>query len=341
MTNDEIRMTKQMRQTPVLRYSEEPDIDWRVRSGPSEYLRTGVCLRFSFLFRYSRFRYSLFSLLAVIVLIGAAPSTQPATTQASTRPATLTLDLGNTQKLELVLIPAGTFVMGSPANEAERDESEGPRHRVKIARDFFMGKYEITQGQYQAVSGFNQALFKGDDNLPEECVSWTDAVNFCDVLSKRSGRKVRLPSEAEWEYADRAGTRTVFWMGNDLSSTQASFNGRGPYGNAAVGPHLDKTAAVGSYPPNAFGLYDTVGNVSEWCQDVFHDSYVGAPSDGSAWETGGDPEIRVYRGGAYDNDAASCRSAMRLAAERRNNRNSRIGFRVVVERGNDERWKKR
>jgi formylglycine-generating enzyme required for sulfatase activity len=241
------------------------------------------------------------------------------------------LDLGNGQKLDLVLIPAGTFIMGSPANEAERDDSEGPRHRVKIGYEFYMGKFAVTQGQYQAISGFNQAYFKGDDNLPEESVSWTDAQNFCDVLSKRSGRTVRLPSEAEWEYADRAGTKTVFWMGNDLSSTQASFNGRDPYGKGAVGPHLDKTAPVGSYPPNAFGLYDTVGNVSEWCQDIFHDSYKGAPTDGSAWETGGDPEIRVYRGGCYDNDAASCRSAMRFAAERKNNRNSRIGFRVVVE----------
>ncbi len=258
-------------------------------------------------------------------------TTLPATVPATTLPATLSLDLPGNLKLDLVLIPAGSFIMGSPIGEADRDDSEGPRHRVKIARAFYMGKFEITQAQYQAVSGYNQAQFKGDDNLPEECVSWTDAQGFCQALSRRSGKVVRLPSEAEWEYADRAGTKTVFWTGDDLSSTQANFNGRGPYGKAPVGPHKDKTAPVGSYQPNAFGLYDTAGNVSEWCQDVFHDSYAGAPADGSAWETGGDPEIRVYRGGAYDNDAASCRSAMRLAAERKNNRNSRIGFRVVVE----------
>jgi formylglycine-generating enzyme required for sulfatase activity len=285
-----------------------------------------------------------FILVLTTAILNAAPatqsasSTQPTTrattqpvTQPATRPSGLTLDLGNDQHLDLVWIPPGSFIMGSSKNEVDRDDSEGPRHRVKIPRGFYMGKYEVTQIQYQTVSGYNQALFRGDDRLPEECVSWTDAVNFCDVLSKRSGKKVRLPSEAEWEYADRAGTKTPFWIGNDLSSTQAAFNGRGPYGNAAPGPHLDKTAVVGSYPANPFGLYDTIGNVSEWCQDVFHDNYTGAPTDGSAWETGGDPEIRVYRGGAYDNDAASCRSAMRLAAERKNNRNSRIGFRIVVE----------
>ncbi len=270
--------------------------------------------------------------ICLLCALGAIPATQ--STQPSSRPTTqpdLVLDLGQGQKMEFVKIPAGSFVMGSPEDEAEREDAEGPQHKVTIPRPFFMGKFEVTQAQYQTISGFNQAMFKGDDNCPEECVSWTDCVNFCDVLSQRTGRKVRLPSEAEWEYADRAGTTTVFWVGNDLSSKQANFNGRGPFGKAEKGPHRDKTTPVGSFAPNAFGLYDTIGNVSEWCQDVFHDSYVGAPTDGSAWETNGNPEIRVYRGGAYDSDGASCRSAMRFATERRNNRNSRIGFRVVVE----------
>jgi formylglycine-generating enzyme required for sulfatase activity len=286
------------------------------------------------LYRACRFSGKLACLCMLILALAGAttkPTSIPATTQATTKPVTLTLDLGKNQKLDLVLIPAGSFIMGSPASETDHDDSESPRHRVKIARDFFMGKFEITQSQYQAVTSYNQAQFRGDDNLPEECVSWTDAIGFCNAVSKSTGRKVRLPTEAEWEYADRAGTTTVFWMGNDLSSTQANFNGKGPYGKGAQGPQRNKTTPVGSFPPNGFGLYDTVGNVSEWCEDVFHDNYVGAPTDGSAWETGGDPEIRVYRGGAYDNDAASCRSAMRFAAERKNNRNSRIGFRVVVE----------
>ncbi len=267
--------------------------------------------------------------LGFLALLAAMPATQPAS-KPTTQPD-LVLDLGQGQKMEFVKIPAGTFTMGSPETEEDREDAEGPQHRVTIPHAFFMGKFEVTQAQYLVISGFNQALFKGDDNCPEECVSWTDCVNFCDVLSKRTGRRVRLPTEAEWEYADRAGTTTVFWVGNDLASTQANFNGRDPYGKAPKGPHRDKTTPVGSFPPNAFGLCDTIGNTSEWCQDEFHDSYVGAPADGSAWETNGNPENRVYRGGAYDSDGNSCRSATRFATERRNNRNSRIGFRVVVE----------
>lgn len=275
---------------------------------------------------------SLLLCIALLTLIAAIPATQ--STQPATRPTTrpdLVLDLGQGQKMEFVRIPAGTFMMGSPEDEPNRDDCEGPQHQVKIAYSFFLGKYEVTQAQYQAISGFNQAQFKGDDTCPEECVSWTDCVNFCEVLSKQAGRKVRLPSEAEWEYADRAGTTTAFWTGQDLSSIQANFNGRHPSGKADKGPHRDKTTPVGSFAPNGFGLCDTIGNVSEWCQDAYHDSYNGAPTDGSAWEANANPEIRVYRGGAYDNDADSCRSAMRFATERRNNRNPRIGFRVVVE----------
>lgn len=267
--------------------------------------------------------------LLVFVFAGATPSTQPTTQPV--KPADLVLDLGHDQKMEFMRIPAGTFMMGSPEDEPGRDDCEGPAHQVKINYSFFMGRLEVTQAQYQAVTGWNQANFKGDDKCPEECVSWTDCVSFCETLSKSTGRKVRLPSEAEWEYADRAGSTTVFFAGNDLSADQANINGKNPYGKAAKGPHRDKTTPAGSFAPNAFGLCDTIGNVSEWCQDVYHDSYNGAPTDGSAWETGGNIENRVYRGGAYDNDAESCRSAARFATERRNNRNSRIGFRVVVE----------
>jgi eukaryotic-like serine/threonine-protein kinase len=279
-------------------------------------------------YRACRFSGKLFVLSTLIsLLIGASPATEP-----SVQPAkTLTLNLGKDQKLELVLIPAGTFTMGSPDSESDRDDSEGPQHEVKIAHPFYMGKFTITEAQYQTVTGWNQSQFKDSDKQPEECVSWTDAQKFCEEVSKRTGKKVRLPTEAEWEYADRAGTKTVFWVGDDLSSKQANFNGREPYGKAAKGPRIDKTTPVASYEPNAFGVYDTIGNVGQWCQDTYHDSYSGAPTDGSAWETSGDPEIRVYRGGAYDSSAASCRSAMRFAAERQKNRNSRIGFRVVVD----------
>jgi formylglycine-generating enzyme required for sulfatase activity len=282
--------------------------------------------------RACRFSGKCLALSTLILLVlGASPATEPSQSLPAKPPATLTLDLGKDQKLELILIPAGTFMMGSPDSESERDDIEGPQHEVKIAHAFYMGKYTVTEAQYQAVSGYNQSQFKDSDKQPEECVSWTDAQNFCTEASKRTGKAIRLPTEAEWEYADRASTKTVFWVGDDLSSTQANFNGKEPYGKGAKGAHLDKTANVGSYPPNAFGLYDTIGNVGEWCQDIYHDSYNNAPTDGSAWETGGDPEIRVYRGGAYDSSAASCRSAMRFAAERKDNRNSRIGFRVVVD----------
>ena len=276
------------------------------------------------------FRFSG-TLCLLCILIAFAFAAGPTTKPAEKTPTTLTLDIGKDQKLELILIPAGTFTMGSPQSETDRDDSEGPQHEVKIAHPFYMGKFTVTQAQYQAVTGYNQAEFKTGDNYPEECVSWTDAQNFCTELSKRTGKKVRLPTEAQWEYAARAGTKTVFSVGDDLSSTQANFNGREPYGKGKKSDHKDKTTPVGSYPANPFGLYDMMGNVSQWCQDVFHDSYTDAPTDGSAWETGGDPEIRVYRGGAYDNDAVNCRSAIRYAAERKNNRNSHIGFRVVVE----------
>jgi formylglycine-generating enzyme required for sulfatase activity len=269
--------------------------------------------------------------LTVFTLLCLASAAGPTSKPADKAPSTLTLDIGKGQKLDLVLIPAGTFTMGSPDSETDRDASEGPQHEVKIAHAFYMGKYTVTQAQYQAVTGYNQSQFKDGDNYPEESVSWTDAQNFCTELSKRTGKKVRLPTEAEWEYAARAGTKTVFSVGDDLSSKQANFNGREPYGKGAKGEHKDKTTPVGSYPANPFGLYDMMGNVSQWCQDVFHDSYTNAPTDGSAWETGGDPEIRVYRGGAYDNDGSNCRSAIRYAAERKENRNSHIGFRVVVE----------
>ena len=143
---------------------------------------------------------------------------------------------------------------------------------------------------------------------------------------------MRLPTEAEWEYAARGGTDTAFGTGQGLSSTTANFNGTSPYGGAPAGPERAKPTPVGSFPPNKFGLCDTVGNVSEWCQDTYHDSYEGAPTDGSAWVAGADkPDVRVYRGGAFNNDASSCRSAVRFAAEQGDVRNATLGFRVVVE----------
>ena len=270
------------------------------------------------------------ALAVLLALVSAGPATAPV-------PRTLTLDLGKGLKIDLVRVPAGSFVMGSPDAETDRDPVEGPQHKVTIGHPFWVGKFEVTQAQWVGVAGPNQSQFQklpDHDGLPCECVSWTDCQKFCDAASKATGRHFRLPSEAEWEYAARGGTTAAFGVGpgNALSSTRANFNGTAPYGDAPAGPQRDRTTAGGTFAPNAFGLCDTVGNVNEWCQDVYHDSYDGAPTDGSAWVVGGvKPNLRVYRGGAYNNDASSCRSAVRYASDAADTRNSTLGFRIVVD----------
>ena len=159
-----------------------------------------------------------------------------------------------------------------------------------------MGKYPITQAQYQRVMGKNPSNFKGDER-PVEQVSWNDAVEFCQRLSKQTGKEYRLPSEAEWEYACRAGTTTAYYFGDTITGKLANY--------AASG-----TTAVGKYPPNAFGLYDMHGNVWEWCQDNWHDNYKNAPNDGSAWLSG-ESSINVIRGGSWNVNPRYCRSAGR------------------------------
>jgi formylglycine-generating enzyme required for sulfatase activity len=173
-----------------------------------------------------------------------------------------------------------------------------------------MSKYEVTQEQWYAVMGVNPSKFKGG-NLPIENISWKDAVEFCRKLSQMTGKIYRLPSEAEWEYAARAGTNTPFAFGSSLSSSQANFDGNSPYGGAPVGVYRQQPMPVGSFSPNNFGLYDMHGNVSEWCQDGYHGNYNRAPTDGSAWESSGEQKERVWRGGAWDSSASAVRSAYR------------------------------
>jgi len=230
--------------------------------------------------------------------------------------------------LELVAIPGGTFTMGSPADEEGREDDEGPQHEVTVPQ-FLMGKYQVTQAQYQAVMGENPARFTDNGaNRPVEQVSWNDAVEFCQRLSQQTGREYRLPSEAEWEYACRAGTTTPFHFGPTITPDIANYNGNYTYGSGPKGEYREQTTEVGSFPPNAFGLYDVHGNVWEWCLDHWHDSYDGAPTDGSAWTTGGDESLRVLRGGSWNHNPRLCRSADRYGGARAYGYYL-IGFRVV------------
>jgi len=256
-----------------------------------------------------------------------AREVQRAAAEALGLPLNAELDLGRGVKLKLALIPAGTFLMGSPEDEKEREDNEGPQHEVTICRPFYMGTYQVTQEQYKAVTGEAPSKFKGKTN-PVECVSWDDAVAFCEAVSQKTGKTVRLPTEAEWEYACRAGTATPFYFGETISTDQANYDGNFTYGRGRKGKYREKTTPVGSFPPNAWGLYDMHGNVLDWCADSWHNSYDGAPVDGTAWE--GADTARVLRGGGWYNNPRDCRSADRHGAAPVN-RYRTIGFRVVVD----------
>jgi formylglycine-generating enzyme required for sulfatase activity len=244
--------------------------------------------------------------------------------------SSFTEDLGNGVKLEMIAIPGGTFLMGSPENESERRDDESPQHQVTVP-SFFMGKYPLTQAQYQAIMGNNPSYFKGN-NRPVETVSWDDAVRFCQKLSQRTGKNYRLPSEAEWEYACRAGTKTPFSFGDNITTDLVNYNGNYPYKSAPKGEYREQTTDVGTFPPtfppNAFGLYDMHGNVWEWCEDDWHENYIDAPTDGSAWNSQSGSNTKLLRGGSWNYYARDCRSAAR-GRYSRDFRLSLYGFRVV------------
>ena len=205
--------------------------------------------------------------------------------------------------IEFVLIPAGEFDMGSPDDEKGRRGAEGPVHRVKISKPFYLGKYPVTQKQWREIMGNNPSYFYGCDDCPVEWVSWNDAQKFIKKLNEKEGTdKYRLPTEAEWEYATRAGTKTRYSFGNDESKL-------GEYAWYTKNSDV-KTHPVGQKEPNPWGLYDMHGNVWEWVQDRWHYDYNGAPTDGSAWESGSF-DSRVTRGGGWYNVARYCRSANR------------------------------
>jgi formylglycine-generating enzyme required for sulfatase activity len=230
----------------------------------------------------------------------------------------------NHQGIEMVYIPPGSFMMGGNNHTFEE-----PVHEVKINQSFYMGKYEVTQAQWQAVMGKNDSYFKGD-NLPVETVSWDDAIAFVARLNAQNdGYFYRLPTEAEWEYACRAGTTTAFAFGDSISSDQSNFDGSDPEYVSGKGVSRKKTVSVGSFQANAFGLHDMHGNVWEWCQDWYHDDYNGAPSDGSAWLMGGEQKYRVARGGSWLIKASISRSAIRYWASP-DYRDMNMGFRIVA-----------
>jgi formylglycine-generating enzyme required for sulfatase activity len=240
----------------------------------------------------------------------------------------------------MVYISGGTFLMGSPDTEAERWDDEGPQHSVTVS-GFFMGIYEVTQGEYRAVMGNNPSYFTGD-NLPVETVSWYDAIAYCNALSRREGltpayridksrrdphnqwdyddlkwtvtwnraaNGYRLPTEAEWEYACRAGTTTPFNTGNNITTSQANYDGNSPYAGNPTGTYRGTTTAVGSFSPNSWGLYDMHGNLWEWCWDWYGSYVSGSQTDPEGAVSGA---YRVKRGGSWGYDGQFLRSADRL-----------------------------
>jgi formylglycine-generating enzyme required for sulfatase activity len=264
--------------------------------------------------------------------------------------------LTNSIDMKLAYIPAGKFQMGSPATEEERDDIEIP-HEVEITKPFYMGVYEVTQAQYAKLmrppnaggkhnswnpgSRFREGQGGGPDH-PVENIRWNHAVEFCRRLTaqpdeKKAGRIYRLPTEVEWEYACRAGTTTPFHFGSNLSAKQANFNGNYPYGKAEKGTYLRRTSKVGSYAPNAWGLYDMHGNVQEWCSDYYDPNYYKSsptkdpkgPAKG-VLSTDYNDFYRVVRGGSWLDEARGCRSAFRWRAMPHDGYQL-VGFRVVCE----------
>ena len=257
--------------------------------------------------------------------------------------------------IEMVIIPGGTFVMGSPETESRRNKNESPQHKVTV-QSFSMGKYPVTQAQWQFVAQLPQvnreldlepSTFKGD-NLSVEGVSWEDAVEFCLRLSKHTGRTYTLPSEAQWEYACRAVNSnedlTVeewneeynqpFCFGATITGELANYMATITYKDESPREYRLQTTPVGSFSPNAFGLYDMHGNVWEWCKDDYHSNYEGAPTDGSAWQESTRSSrsrysnIKVLRNDPWYSYPSYCRSAYRFALPH-NDSSLGIGFRVV------------
>jgi serine/threonine protein kinase/formylglycine-generating enzyme required for sulfatase activity len=257
-------------------------------------------------------------------------------------PETETVDLGGGMTMEFVRIPPGTFLMGSPQGEPYRQEDEW-QHEVEITRAFSLGKYAVTQQQYEALMGTNPSGFSAraggkervqgldTSRFPVEYVSWDDAVLYCTKLTEKSGngrRTFRLPTEAEWEYSCRAGSQTAFSFGAVCNGEQANCDGKFPFGTGRPGPALGRTCAVDSYQPNAWGLYNMHGNVGQWCQDWYNkDYYANSPKKDPQCQNNG--ENRVWRGGYWGSNPGFCRAACR-AQFPPSTRYSLVGFRIAI-----------
>jgi formylglycine-generating enzyme required for sulfatase activity len=240
--------------------------------------------------------------------------------------------------LDMIFIQGGNFWMGAGEKEEGSNPDEYPKHEVRVA-SFCLGKFPVTQQQWYEIAilpKVNHELnpeptyLKKGGNYPVEQVSCLEAVEFCNRLSNYTKKIYRLPSEAEWEYACRAGTDTPFYFGETIDAKLANYDGTSTYGKGQRGENRKQTTSVDSFLPNAFGLYDMHGNVWEWCLDHWHDNYQGAPGDGSAWYISDADEghLRLLRGGSWDYDVVFCRSSQRNGSSPRERKNN-IGFRVV------------
>jgi formylglycine-generating enzyme required for sulfatase activity len=273
----------------------------------------------------------------------------PSGSLSSMAPGTVIRDCADCP--EMVVIPAGSFMMGSPASEAGRFDREGPQHLVQMRRQIAVGKYEVTRIQYarfvqdssyvvgngcnawdgkwvyDANKNWRNPGFPQSDDDPVVCITWDGAKAYADWLSRKSGKQYRLPSEAEWEYAARAGTTTAFSFGERITPQQANFESRVSYAGSPVVTARGRTSPAGSFAPNPFGLYDVHGNVWEWTEDCRNDNYNGAPTDGSVWASGNCGQ-RILRGGSWSNFPQNVRSAYRNT-EAQSFQSRSFGFRVV------------
>jgi formylglycine-generating enzyme required for sulfatase activity len=250
---------------------------------------------------------------------------------------------------EMVVVPAGKFTMGSSAGEKERSDTEGPQHTVTIGRAFAVGKFHVTRDQFaafvnetkyaasttcykynsggQRTGSWRGPGFKEEGSHPVVCVSWNDAKAYANWLAKKTGKPYRLLTEAEFEYAARAGTTTPFWWGSSITPAQANYDGSYVYaGGGGKGEYREGTVPAGSFQPNPWGLFNVHGNVWEWCEDTWHETYDGAPTDGSAWISNGTESRRVLRGGSWNDLPRLLRAAARGGSTVED---GIIGFRVA------------